>query len=258
MGTDGARRTRRKPPPVDLRRPRPIAGGQPVRGDAGHRVRHHAAAQRIRRPGRRRPLDGVPAVDAAPGCQAPPVRTRRYRDRTGSAGAEVHVQQVGVLPAAPAAAGHHGGTGPPCRGTRRWPVAGSEVHTMGRRVQPSPQRRHRVRPPRRDGHGRARGHIEPTASSVELAAARGWLDRSWASVHPWGSRRVYPNFPDPDLQDWADAYYGTNYDRLLRAKGMYDPANWFRFPQSLLSPSRHRISGTPRHTPERARAGHRR
>lgn len=100
--------------------------------------------------------------------------------------------------------------------------------------------------------------VEPTASSVELAAARGWLDRSWASVHPWGSRRVYPNFPDPDLQDWADAYYGTNYDRLLRAKGMYDPANWFRFPQSLLSPSRHRISGTPRHTPERARAGHRR
>jgi hypothetical protein len=39
---------------------------------------------------------------------------------------------------------------------------------------------------------------------------------------------VYPNFPDPDLQDWAHAYYGGNYDRLLRVKARFDPGNfWF-------------------------------
>jgi hypothetical protein len=44
---------------------------------------------------------------------------------------------------------------------------------------------------------------------------------------------VYPNFPDPDLEDWAHAYYGDNYDRLLRVKASYDPDDFFRFQQSL-------------------------
>jgi hypothetical protein len=46
---------------------------------------------------------------------------------------------------------------------------------------------------------------------------------------------VYPNFPDPDLKDWARAYYGGNYDRLLRVKARYDPDDFFRFRQSLPS-----------------------
>jgi FAD/FMN-containing dehydrogenase len=52
-------------------------------------------------------------------------------------------------------------------------------------------------------------------------------------VHPWGSGRVYPNFPDPDLDDWAQAYYGANYARLVKIKAKYDPHGVFRFPQSL-------------------------
>jgi hypothetical protein len=44
---------------------------------------------------------------------------------------------------------------------------------------------------------------------------------------------VYPNFPDPDLQDWAHAYYGTSYERLLHVKAKYDPDGFFRSPQSL-------------------------
>jgi FAD/FMN-containing dehydrogenase len=71
------------------------------------------------------------------------------------------------------------------------------------------------------------------AAPAELGAARDWLARSWALVHPWGSGGVYPNFPDPDLQDWAHAYHGTNYDRLRRVKAAYDPGSFFRFHQSL-------------------------
>jgi FAD/FMN-containing dehydrogenase len=71
------------------------------------------------------------------------------------------------------------------------------------------------------------------AAPAERGAARDWLARSWALVHPWGSGGVYPNFPDPDLQDWARAYHGTNYERLRRVKAAYDPGGFFRFHQSL-------------------------
>jgi FAD/FMN-containing dehydrogenase len=77
--------------------------------------------------------------------------------------------------------------------------------------------------------------VDPEASSAERAAARDWLARPWALVHPWGSGGVYPNFPDPDLDDWAVAYHGTNLDRLRRVKRRYDPGGCFRYPQSLPS-----------------------
>jgi hypothetical protein len=50
----------------------------------------------------------------------------------------------------------------------------------------------------------------------------------------------YPNFPGPDLQDWARAYYGASYGRMLRVKAHHDPDNFFRFHQSLpsLAPAR--------------------
>lgn len=84
--------------------------------------------------------------------------------------------------------------------------------------------------------------IAPNASTAERDAGQRWLTHSWASVHPWGAGGVYPNFPDPDLEDWGEAYYGTNYDRLVRVKATYDPDNLFRFLQSL---PRHRAGAVP-------------
>ena len=66
------------------------------------------------------------------------------------------------------------------------------------------------------------------ASSAEREDARSWLARSWALAHPWGSGRAYQNFPDPDLEDAGAAYYGTNHERLVRARARYDPDEVFR------------------------------
>jgi FAD/FMN-containing dehydrogenase len=75
--------------------------------------------------------------------------------------------------------------------------------------------------------------LDPDVETTSGEPLQDWLTRSWALVHPRGSGGVYPNFPDPDLEDWAHAYYGENHDRLLRVKAKYDPDGFFRFHQSL-------------------------
>jgi FAD/FMN-containing dehydrogenase len=64
-------------------------------------------------------------------------------------------------------------------------------------------------------------------------AAEPWVDRSWATAHADGSGRVYPNFPDPALGDWAVAYHAGNYPRLAAVKNAYDPHRFFDFPQAI-------------------------
>ncbi|HEX6520893.1 MAG TPA: FAD-binding oxidoreductase [Streptosporangiaceae bacterium] len=64
-------------------------------------------------------------------------------------------------------------------------------------------------------------------------AADPWADRSWATAHADGSGRVYPNFPDPALDDWAAAYHAGNYPRLAAVKNAYDPHRFFDFPQAI-------------------------
>lgn len=76
-------------------------------------------------------------------------------------------------------------------------------------------------------------HDVVVSPADDPAAAREWLARSWEIVHPYGSGGVYANFPDPDLEDAARAYHGTNLERLRRAKERYDPDRIFAFDQSL-------------------------
>jgi hypothetical protein len=56
----------------------------------------------------------------------------------------------------------------------------------------------------------------------------------WATAHADGSGRVYPNFPDPALDDWAVAYHAGNYPRLAAVKSAYDPHRLFDFPPGHL------------------------
>ena len=69
------------------------------------------------------------------------------------------------------------------------------------------------------------GHIADTADP--------WVDSSWATAHADGSGRVYPNFPDPALDDWAAAYHAENYARLASVKSAYDPHRFLDFPQAI-------------------------
>ena len=69
--------------------------------------------------------------------------------------------------------------------------------------------------------------VDPDATAGGRAAARDWLARSWELAHPFGTGGVYPNFPDPDLDDWDAAYHGANRERLLAVKRRYDPDGVF-------------------------------
>jgi FAD/FMN-containing dehydrogenase len=71
--------------------------------------------------------------------------------------------------------------------------------------------------------------VDPDATRSENEAAERQVARSWGSVHPWGSGRVFQNFADPDLGTWAEAYHGSNLDRLIDVKARYDPVDVFRW-----------------------------
>jgi FAD/FMN-containing dehydrogenase len=62
---------------------------------------------------------------------------------------------------------------------------------------------------------------------VQTSGDGAWADRSWATAHPWGSGRIYPNFPVPGLDPWALAYHGDNLERLRQVKRAYDPDGVF-------------------------------
>ena len=73
----------------------------------------------------------------------------------------------------------------------------------------------------------------PGDPPATVDAAKGWLQKSAASLAPFVSRSAYQNYIDPTLVDWADAYYGSNLPRLVQVKRRYDPDDVFHFAQSI-------------------------
>lgn len=96
--------------------------------------------------------------------------------------------------------------------------------------------------------------VDPTRSDLSRKADAEWLWRSWETVHPFGTGGVYPNFPDPDLDDAGHAYYVGNHRRLATLKARYDPANIFRSPPAIVPSSAHPVETTlARHDPTSGR-----
>lgn len=71
------------------------------------------------------------------------------------------------------------------------------------------------------------------ASPKDGELVRKWAQDYYADMQPYLSGSVYQNYPDADLPDWADAYYGSNLDRLRNVKCRYDPDRVFGHMQGL-------------------------
>ncbi len=69
----------------------------------------------------------------------------------------------------------------------------------------------------------------------ELAASnQRWLSDFFNAVFAGAPpQHAYQNFPDPELRNWQQEYYGENYDRLVRVKRHYDPHGFFGYPQGI-------------------------
>lgn len=59
-----------------------------------------------------------------------------------------------------------------------------------------------------------------------------WVKRFRRALRPFVAGD-YVNFPDLQIKNWPEAYYGGNFPRLKRVKRKYDPHNVFRFAQSI-------------------------
>jgi len=77
------------------------------------------------------------------------------------------------------------------------------------------------------------GSFSANASASEIAANRAWLLNTWQSMRSFASGQAYQNYMDPDLPNWQQAFYGSNYARLQQVKKTYDPGNFFHFAQGI-------------------------
>ncbi len=70
-------------------------------------------------------------------------------------------------------------------------------------------------------------------SSTTIALNERWLDRFHKDMMPFTSAHCYQNFIDPHEDDYLNAYYGSNLERLRAVKRKYDPDNVFTYGQAI-------------------------
>jgi FAD/FMN-containing dehydrogenase len=73
------------------------------------------------------------------------------------------------------------------------------------------------------------------AEAATEARCSAWLRDLHAEMLGHSSGGAYINYVDPELQGWQRAYYGANYDRLVRVKATYDPDGLFQMPQGVVA-----------------------
>jgi FAD/FMN-containing dehydrogenase len=66
--------------------------------------------------------------------------------------------------------------------------------------------------------------------------AQAWIAEFSQALRPYVNG-AYVNVPNIGMQDWATAYWDSNFDRLRKIKTKYDPCNIFQYEQSIPSAS---------------------
>jgi FAD/FMN-containing dehydrogenase len=61
----------------------------------------------------------------------------------------------------------------------------------------------------------------------------GWTQAYWEALHPYSAGGAYVNFMMDEGAERVKATYRGNYERLVKLKNMYDPANLFRVNQNI-------------------------
>ena len=74
---------------------------------------------------------------------------------------------------------------------------------------------------------------QENADEPTTARCQAWIRDFHAQMLPHSNGGAYVNYTDPELRDWQHAYYGSNYDRLVRVKTAYDPHGLFQMPQGI-------------------------
>ena len=65
-----------------------------------------------------------------------------------------------------------------------------------------------------------------------------WVREYWSSLHPYSAGGAYVNFLMEEGDDRIKESYRENYDRLVKAKMIYDPTNLFSMNQNIKPPRR--------------------
>ncbi|HEY3383080.1 MAG TPA: FAD-binding oxidoreductase [Vicinamibacterales bacterium] len=79
--------------------------------------------------------------------------------------------------------------------------------------------------------------VDPSPANRDRIVS--WARAYWDATHPFGAGGAYVNFMMEEDQDRVRASYGENYDRLVRIKAKYDPANFFRVNQNIRPAAAH-------------------
>jgi FAD/FMN-containing dehydrogenase len=66
-------------------------------------------------------------------------------------------------------------------------------------------------------------HAAVIDAHADPQPAASWVTTAWATVHPYGTGGVYPNFPDPELEHPDRAYFQANLERVERVEATYNP-----------------------------------
>jgi FAD/FMN-containing dehydrogenase len=75
--------------------------------------------------------------------------------------------------------------------------------------------------------------FDPGDTPATIERGRRWLNEFTVALRPYVSGESYQNYVDPDLVQWAQAYYGDNLARLRAIRAAADPDRLFSFPQAL-------------------------